>query len=59
MTAAELIEKLKALDPETPILVDKEGCGCCGGYPEGPALLVRRTADQAIMVVTQEELDYA
>lgn len=57
MTAAELIEKLMALDPETPVLVDKEGCGCCEGYREGPAVLVRRATDGFIMVVTQEELD--
>lgn len=33
MTAAELIEKLGALPPDTEILHWSEGCGCCeSGY---------------------------
>lgn len=56
MTAAEMIEKLAKLDPGTPILVDKEGCGCCEGFREGPASLVRRLADGAVLVVAEGEM---
>lgn len=56
MTASEMIEKLSRLDPDAPILVDKEGCGCCEGYPEGPVKLVRRLADGAVLVVAEGEV---
>lgn len=55
-TAAEWIEKLSVLDPGTPILVDKEGCGCCEGFMEGPARLVRRLSDGAVLVVAEGEM---
>lgn len=42
MTAAELIEKLSRLDPETPILVGDSGCGCCASRAE-EGVLVRWT----------------
>lgn len=42
MTAAELIEKLWKLDPDTPILVQDSGCGCCASCAE-EGVLVRWT----------------
>ena len=56
MTAAEMIEKLQKLWPSEQILIDKEGCGCCEGFPEGPAVLIRRVADGAILVVAEGEV---
>jgi hypothetical protein len=36
VTAAELIAKLKTLDPATRILVQDSGCGCCSARDESP-----------------------
>lgn len=43
MTAAELIEKLSKLDPETPILVNDPGCSGCCSEADGEGVLVRWT----------------
>ena len=56
MTAAELIEKLSNLDPGTEVWIDKEGCGCCEGYREQPAVLARDNPSGRIYVVAAEEV---
>lgn len=40
MNARELIEKLRRLDPETPITVQDSGCGCCQA-PDTEGVLAR------------------
>jgi hypothetical protein len=56
MVISELIEKLSKLDPNAEVMVEKEGCGCCEGYPEAPAVLMRRRSDGAILVLHPEEV---
>lgn len=54
MTAAELIGKLKRLDPDEVILVAEEGCHCCELREEGPGVLVRH--EGRILFVHKEVL---
>lgn len=55
MNAAELIEKLKKLDPRTPILVDDFGCGCCQGS-RGEGVLVHDPETGEVVLVHPREV---
>lgn len=53
MTAGELIEKLKKLDPDTDIWHWNTGCGCCeDGYD--PLQLGAHTSGDGIVTVSME-----
>lgn len=53
MTAAELIEKLRRLDPETPITVQDSGCGCCQA-PDAEGILVRDSVLGVVLLHPEE-----
>ena len=57
MNAQELIVKLVALPPDTPIRVADSGCGCCASNDE-EGVLVRRTdhlGEQSVVLMHPDD----
>lgn len=53
MNAQELIVKLVALPPETPITVQDSGCGCCQA-PDSEGILVRDAVLGVVLMHPEE-----
>jgi predicted RNA methylase len=55
VTAAELIAVLRKMDPQTPVLVQDSGCGCCSSADAAPLVGVVEDCGESWVLLVHPE----